>query len=260
MPGEDELVARSDANHLEAFRLLAASADGGEVHETGGLLIAATGILVAALNRAYVTSPLTNPDSQLREAISYFDARRLPFTVRLREGIDPVSERAAEAHGLRHSGTLPTMALSSLRVGEEGPVGLRVEEIKDPEMLRRHLEVVAAAFGWPPAFSRRLIPSRLLEAQGARFFLGYVDGQPVAASQLVMTQRTAGIYYAATLEPFRRRGFGTTMTLHALRTGAAAGCRVAILQASEMGLALYKRMGFRTVAAYRTYIRPTASG
>jgi ribosomal protein S18 acetylase RimI-like enzyme len=257
---EAELLARSDANHFQAFRLLVAAADGGEIREKEGLLIAATGIPAAGLNRAYVTCPLTNPESLVGEAISYFDARGLPFSFRMRQGLDPASERAAKAHGLQHSGTLPVMVLSPLQANEEGPASIEIEEVRDPEMLSHHLEVVAAAFGWPLDLGQRFIPRRLLDAQGAQFFIGYVDGQPVAAAQLIMTPRTAGIYHAATLEPFRRRDFGTTMTLHVLRMGAAARCQVAILQASEMGRSLYERMGFRTVAAYRTYMRPAASG
>jgi len=71
-----------------------------------------------------------------------------------------------------------------------------------------------------------------------------------------MSHGVAGVYNVATLAAYRRRGLGEGMTAHAAQEGARAGCRMASLQSSEMGLPVYTRMGFRTVAGYRTFVRP----
>jgi predicted acetyltransferase len=72
----------------------------------------------------------------------------------------------------------------------------------------------------------------------------------------VKSGTTAGIYNVATLPSHRKRGYGEAMTWRAVAGGAAAGCDVAILQASQMGRPIYERMGFRLVAPYRTFHRP----
>lgn len=65
----------------------------------------------------------------------------------------------------------------------------------------------------------------------------------------------AGVTFVGTRDAYRKRGLGEAITWHAVREGAKAGCTVAALQASEMGRPIYERMGFRTVAGYRTFVR-----
>ena len=46
------------------------------------------------------------------------------------------------------------------------------------------------------------------------------------------------------------------MTARITADGRANGCDVAILQASEMGLSVYERLGYRTVVEYDGYVEP----
>ena len=64
-----------------------------------------------------------------------------------------------------------------------------------------------------------------------------------------------GVFNVATVPGARGRGVGRAVTLAALRDGAAAGCRMAVLQASEMGHPVYERLGFRDFGAYDIYVR-----
>jgi hypothetical protein len=47
------------------------------------------------------------------------------------------------------------------------------------------------------------------------------------------------------------------MTARIVADGALVGCDVAGLHASEMGRAIYERLGFRTVITYAAYANPT---
>jgi predicted acetyltransferase len=101
-----------------------------------------------------------------------------------------------------------------------------------------------------------MLPSSLRTAHGTQWFVGYLDGEPVAASQLEVFGPIAGVNFIGVKEAHRGRGFGEAVTWRVVNAGRDAGCRFAILQASDAGKPVYERMGFRTVTGYRTYARP----
>ena len=72
----------------------------------------------------------------------------------------------------------------------------------------------------------------------------------------VRTGSTIGVYTISTIPDARGRGYATTMTRRVAADGVRAGCDVAILQASDMGLPIYERLGYRTVIEYMGYVEP----
>ena len=51
----------------------------------------------------------------------------------------------------------------------------------------------------------------------------------------------------------RRRGLGRAVTQAAVVAGFDRGARIAALEASPVGFALYRSMGFRTITSYRVW-------
>jgi predicted acetyltransferase len=65
----------------------------------------------------------------------------------------------------------------------------------------------------------------------------------------------AGIFAVATMPAARNQGIGGLMTVTALQEARQLGYRVGVLQASDMGYPVYKRIGFRDVCTYRLYLQ-----
>ncbi len=64
-----------------------------------------------------------------------------------------------------------------------------------------------------------------------------------------------GVHYVATEESQRRRGLASRLVLAVLAAARARGSRTATLQASPDGLPVWTKLGFRTVASLRGYLR-----
>lgn len=83
--------------------------------------------------------------------------------------------------------------------------------------------------------------------------MGRVDDKPVACGLLVRTDDVAGVYTIGVVDEFRRQGIGEAMTWAVLHAGYERGCRVGVLQSSDMAYTLYEKMGFETVVTYHHF-------
>jgi len=87
-----------------------------------------------------------------------------------------------------------------------------------------------------------------------RAVVAYLDGEPVAASSAIRLGSTLGIYAVGTREHARRRGIGRAATWAAIDVGRHDwDSEIAILQSSEMGVPVYRSMGFEQVGALVMY-------
>ena len=251
---DDELASAVDRNYWESYTALAQACGGGVLRDEGVLAIS-TGLPVPALNQGFVTNPLSAPEDSIRELIDFFDHAGVPFILRVREGVDPDSEQAMAAMGMPYSDTVPGMAMFPIGNAPPLPAGLTIEAVRDDATLARFQQVMAEGFGMPLALAQQLMQPASLKIPGFESYLGLIDDEPVATSSVYTAGEVAGVYNVATIASRRRRGFGEALTGHAVSRGQEQGCTVAILQASAMGKPVYERMGFRTVAPYRTFHR-----
>jgi GNAT superfamily N-acetyltransferase len=66
---------------------------------------------------------------------------------------------------------------------------------------------------------------------------------------------TCGVFFVNTDPAWRGRGVGTAMTAAALRAAAALGASRACLDASELGLSIYLRLGFEPAGRITQFVR-----
>ena len=88
----------------------------------------------------------------------------------------------------------------------------------------------------------------------ASAFLAYYDGNPIASSLVLYEAGVAGIHMVTTLEEARGKGIGTGITLAPLNEAKKLGYETAILHSTEMGLKMYKQMGFKEYCAIELFI------
>lgn len=238
-----------DWSFLEASRIFVAFSDTGEYLERCDVAISSCGLPVEELNWGYLKPPYEDLGSTASAVRSYFEKTRLPYRLAFRAGdVDPAP---LESLGWRlTSEPTPGMTCALPASAPAAPPSLAVREVCAADELVGFREAAFRGFGFPVAAAHIFLGERLLGLPHVRLFAGSVGDAVVSTSLLVATGPVAGIYFVATLEEHRGRGYGEALTWTAMAAGREHGCVVASLQASDLGRPVYERMGFEHVLDY----------
>ncbi len=165
-------------------------------------------------------------------------------------------EKHLERNGFVCDGHIPGMAVELAKLKQEppAPAGLRVQQVKESSTLKLWSQVCCVGFGFPDFVAEAFyegyshyIPEMV------QFYLGWLDDRPVATSLQFLACGVAGIYCVATIPEARRRGIGAVMTALPLREARAMGYQAGILQASTMGVSVYRSLGFEEYCTIGQY-------
>ncbi len=250
------MLSALDDNFLESNRIFMAASKTGEYVERHDVAIACCGLQVQTLNWGFLKPPWDDLAGTAAAVRSYFEGRKLPFQLTFRDAeLEPAAKLAADGWRRRDEPS-PGMALEMPAAIPAPPAGLEIRAVETPEQLAAFREAAFRGFGFAVAAARIFLNERLTSRPEVRLFAGLVDGAVVATSALVATGQVAGIYWVATLEPQRGRGYGEALTWAAVAGGRERGCRIASLQASKLGRPVYARMGFAHVLDYEHLLPP----
>ncbi len=169
--------------------------------------------------------------------------------------------------GMRRVFQIPAMGatLSDINIEERKPEGFVIKPVLDIEELKVWSRTFTVGFQMPgestfDAWLEAFNPFGYDDKRVWRLYVGYLNGEPVAISSMFLGSESAGIYHVVTLEEARGLGIGNCMTLKPLLEAREMGYKFGVLQSSQAGLSLYKRLGFREYFVADFFIwRPTAA-
>lgn len=258
---EIEIIQAIESNLWGHFSYLERQHPEMQVIDEPDLLIVNSGLATDTFN--YITRAQFTTDrvhSRINQAIDYFQSQNLPFSWWL----NPTAQPNNLAHfltefGLRSVESELGMAANLKEIPQNlSPLeGLKIIKVTTLEELADFAEVIAA--NWqPPAesviqFYQKVASVALASDSLIQFYVGYWNEKPVAASELFLEAGVAGLYCISTRLEFRNRGIGSAITLAPLLEAAQKGYRMAILQASETGENLYRRLGFKPYCNFDIY-------
>lgn len=249
-----DVLAGADRNMLELWAGVATQT-GGTRRDLEDLTLVATGVPIAFFNPAFVTGPPADAARLIVDATAFYAERKLPFALYFRDGVAPGMAEACAGAGMVEHWRPPLMVLDPIPPADRAvPDGLTIETVDAAGAgADEYLETLLAGFGVPPGLIDPSLGRALVDTPGLVGLLGRVGGEPVSTSALYVTGATAGVYNVATLPDHRGRGFGEALTAAAARAGADRGATHAILQASQAGEPVYRRMGYATPDRYRQF-------
>ena len=175
--------------------------------------------------------------------------------------VDPWRARLA-SRGFGYDANTPGMAvdLHTLDAAAAAIRGLEIRRVASAQDMQTWGETFAAGYELPPAWHASTITffNELgydLETSHYWHYLGLIDGEPLATASLFVGAGAVGIMYVSTLPAARRRGIGAAVTLAALIDGRDLGYRIGVLQSSDQGYPVYRRLGFVEVCRMEHFSR-----
>lgn len=250
-------IGAARAGFVDAWRLMADNLQHGAWAEHDGLAIAATGLELAPVNPVMAVRAPADPEAALAYARAFYAERGLPWMLYAADDAADALAPAAASAGLTPDDPEPALILDLPPAKAPLSIpGLDIQAGRDETTLRDFVATASTAFGTTPDSLTIWANPDLLDTLGLAFYLGFLDGKPVTTSALFAQHGIATVNMVSTLPDYRRRGLAEAMTWHAAMAGFRAGCVASYLHASEMGLSLYQRMGYRPLVTYQTWINP----
>ena len=245
-------------NHLQAMELLARHyADPRAGRRRFGTVEAMpVGHEVPFYNAVVALDPEA-AEADIVAAIAWVESRDLAASVHLGGVVEAATARDLERRGLAVDDRMTVMALA--------PIGESLDRlVPSTAALRTGGSELAEA--WFAALEggdgfRRMFSTKLIADPAVRIAVADVDGEPVAGAMAIRSDGgVLGVYAVYTMDRARRKGLGRAVTWAAIRSGFEAwGSRIAVLEATPMGVPLYQSMGFTEIGSVAVLTRAAAS-
>jgi len=260
---DQALITAIRANMSDLFKRMSAASPE-EQFENGKFARWHTPLPHPWFNGVLSTEPFEETDARLiEETVQYFRDRGVhTFTWWMNPPLMASDwEPVLTKYGFGLSKDTPGMAMDLQALNDPRQVnGLEIRAVADEESLRTWAHIFTLGYGMPPDWEGIVFDVWLelgldLPIQN---YLGYLKGEPVSTSCLFIGGGAAGIYSVATLPKARGRGIGAALTLDPLLKAREMGYRIGVLQSSEMGFNMYKRLGFQHLCQIEYFYRMTA--
>jgi GNAT superfamily N-acetyltransferase len=133
---------------------------------------------------------------------------------------------------------------------------LRIVTVDDEAALKQWIHVASVGFSVSEKFEKVWYDFFVDAIFDARFqtYLALLDGKPVGTSQLFLSEGAAGIYNVTCIPEARGQGIGSAITLAPLLEARQRGYQIGILQASQKGYNVYRRLGFQDFGRLSLYL------
>jgi GNAT superfamily N-acetyltransferase len=251
-----------EANLRAAMRFFGEATGRGEVRQMEGCQVIYSGLDYGVFNIAMLSEPLAGAslEQRLSACARYYQKRSKRWSFWLCEEFLSAqgrrdSKSVLSARGLRQISRAP--GLIAPRLAPPGRVLPAIECLPVEDQAGREAfgAITTVSFDIPLTIAREVYCPERAWCGSYRGFLGWVEGRAVAIVAIVAEADALGIYSFATLPENRRLGYGEAL----LRAAVAheqrrTGIERLVLQSTEAGHSLYKRLGFREVANFSVYL------
>jgi len=253
-----------DANLRAAMRFFGNATGGGEVCTLDGALAVYSGLDYGVFNIALLEGDppqgIDGFSARIAQSARYFAPRTTRWSFWLCEDVlDGPTRRKARGllmdRDLRPISQAPGMLAEALTPPLRTLPKLECVPVADRVTRQAFCGLTAVSFDIPMGIAKAVYEPEQAWRGDYRGFVGVAEGKAVAIVATVAAAEALGVYSLSTLPEYRRMGYGEAL----LRAAVAAeqqrtGIRRIVLQSTDAGYSLYRRLGFTEVAKFSVYL------
>jgi GNAT superfamily N-acetyltransferase len=253
-----------DENLRTAMRFFGRATGSGDIASLPGVEAICSGLDYGVFNIAMLTENLSRREHGLdfcvAEAARYFKTRTPRWSFWLCEDRLDVSSRhrAREVFanfGLRVISHPPGMIANSLLPPSRNLPPLETHRVSSGADRRAFAEITSISFEIPYTIATAVYTREPGWKGDYRGFVGIADGRVVVIAATVAASGVIGVYSLATRPSYRRMGYAEALLRAAVtETQQETGIEKVILQSTEDGYPLYRRLGFRDSTRFSVYL------
>ena len=261
---DNEIAERCHANCIESARGFARRpGTSGEIVERDGVLLFATASDFPLLaNGAFRLDPSVPGDQVVAVADAWFSEKGRGWSLGTSSwaGADQDLIDAGLARGLVPTTDMPGMVCEARLADAHPPDGIELRVLSTGEDARAFVAMIDTAYtslGLPAGVLAAVASSSTPELIPCNeVTVGAFEGDTLlSGAQVILSHGIAGVYAVGTLEAGRGRGLAELVTRAVTNIGFDSGAPHVTLQASPMGEAIYRRMGYRELYRYANHTR-----
>jgi GNAT superfamily N-acetyltransferase len=227
------------------------------VSRKGGFTVTDSGLSCDTFNIIHIHSPEISKDDFMEIVFSFQNSQK-DFCIWVsKENLSKATESVLNELELSVQNEEVGMVLDLERfTNKEVLDQAGITKVDSKEALIRFAEVLAA--NWSPPDQNvleyyNITANNFLNSDIDLFYYVHNDTPCTTVELFPSNADTAGIYGLATLEDFRGKGIGMKMMSFLLNHAKSSGYKNLILQATEDGIGIYKKLGFEPYTTYFEY-------
>jgi hypothetical protein len=229
-----------------------------------GLIAVWADVTLPFCNAVVLSSPIVNR-GDLERRVATFEAflatknSQPMFLVCqdwLGDDVRPVADEIIAAARLRPAIPLYGMVADQVLPAVRQLPHLEYKRVSDQYTRNRISDINSAAYGFPLEYGREAFASPEAWRGEGYGYVGYADGEPVAAAATSVLDQRLYVGFVATLPHKQKRGYAEAVMRYSLSEAQkATGIQRSLLHATKEGYPIYLRMGYRETARFMGYVR-----
>lgn len=207
-------------------------------------------------NHIWPQHPDALNDDVLADGAQFFAIYRAAWSVVLTDTYMPGWVERLEASGYYGRWSTPLMVLTERPLHARCNPSSRVVRATTRQHIADAGRVMSEAFASGSGVNNRIGRPEHLGSDDILHYLAYAGDEPAACATVALCGDMAGIWNVGTRTAFRRQRHATTLMIAILDELRARGIGASMLMASNAGLPLYERLGYRSLGTTIYYGPP----